>query len=664
MTPDGRFIAFVANTNGTSGTNTCVLVWDAQSGNSVLASGAPDNSVPPGSICDHPTLDPSGRYVAFLSTATNLTTNALSGLYHLFLRDLPGATTALVDADAGLAGAGVSAASVPRLAAGPVIAFESFKSDLAGTNANPTYDVFVRDLSAQTTSLISAHDPALPSLAADGLSLPGTWTLSSDNRYLAFSSDADNLVPNDTNRYRDIFVRDLLLGSTRRVSMAADGSAADGNSTEPSISGDGRFVAFTSGADNLVANDTNRLADVFVSDLQSGTTTLVSVSTNGVSAGNGASGSPVISADGRFVLFQSAAKNLVPGPYPYTSVANENLFLRDRQAQITYALTMGGVLAATMTSDGHYVAFAGSLDVYFPGSHLFVWDSWTASLVYTNTTSTAAISLGISRDGQRLALLDGSSWAALSGVDWATNRVWAINSGLRAASRPGLRFSGDGRFLTYAAGANSATANQVYLYDCQAETRLLVSQTSGGSGPANGNSDAPDISKDGSFVAFRSTATDLFPAATNGLPAIFLYDVTNNVTLLASASRFGNGTSDNLCLAPAFSGDGSVLVFGSWASNLAAHDFKDSADIFLLSPYATSVIPLFSLQAVVGAPGQGPSLTWPAMSGKSYQVQFRDSLTGSGWQDLPASPTIIGNQGYVNDSTAPGPQRFYRVVAF
>jgi len=165
-------------------------------------------------------------------------------------------------------------------------------------------------------------------------------------------------------------------------------------------------------------------------------------------------------------------------------------------------------------------------------------------------------------------------------------------------------------------------------------------------------------------VAFRSTATNLVSGAINGLPSIFVYDVTNSVTLLASVNRFGTGAGDNRCLAPAFSGDGSVLVFGSWASDLAANDFNNNADLFLLSPYSTSVIPLFSLQAIVGAPGQGPTLTWPAMSGKTYRVQFRDSLTGSAWQDLPASPTIIGNQGYINTSAAPGPQRFYRVLAF
>jgi Tol biopolymer transport system component len=172
------------------------------------------------------------------------------------------------------------------------------------------------------------------------------------------------------------------------------------------------------------------------------------------------------------------------------------------------------------------------------------------------------------------------------------------------------------------------------------------------------------VSKDGGFLAFRSTATDLVPGVTNGLGAIFLYDRTNNVLLLASASRLGNGAADNWCLAPAFSDDGTVLVFGSWASDLAPSDFNGSADLFLLSLYSNSVIPLFSLQFGAGSPGQSPTIFWPVMSGKTYRVQFKDNLADPVWQDLPSGPTIIGNQGYINDPTAPSPQRFYRVLAF
>ena len=191
-----------------------------------------------------------------------------------------------------------------------------------------------------------------------------------------------------------------------------------------------------------------------------------------------------------------------------------------------------------------------------------------------------------------------------------------------------------------------------------------MSQTTGGLGGAELNSDAPELSKDGGFLAFRGTATDLVP----GLPMAFRpSSSTTEPTMYCSwpsASRFGVGAADNWCLAPAFSGDGSILVFGSWASDLAPSDFSGSADLFLLSLYSNSVIPLFSLQSDGGAPGQPPTFFWPVMSGKTYRVQFKDNLTNPDWQDLPSSPVILGNQGYLNDPTALGSQRFYRVLAF
>ena len=121
---------------------------------------------------------------------------------------------------------------------------------------------------------------------------------STNGRFVAFYSDADNLVPNDTNGCRDVFVRDLIAGVNFLVSVNTNGNASgDGISTDPAISGDGRYVAFTSSADNLVVVDTNRSQDVFVRDMLAGTTTLVSVSTDGINSGNGDSFSPSISAE-------------------------------------------------------------------------------------------------------------------------------------------------------------------------------------------------------------------------------------------------------------------------------------------------------------------------------------------------------------------------------
>src|ERR1041384_2019171 len=135
--------------------------------------------------------------------------------------------------------------------------------------------------------------------------------ISADGRFVVFVSRAENLVPNDGNGTFDVFVRDRTLGKTILVSVNGEGTrSGHGASLAASISADGRFVAFESPASDLLANDTNNASDIFVRDLVVGTTTLVSISANGVSPGNGASSWPVMTPDGRFILFESRARDL------------------------------------------------------------------------------------------------------------------------------------------------------------------------------------------------------------------------------------------------------------------------------------------------------------------------------------------------------------------
>lgn len=137
--------------------------------------------------------------------------------------------------------------------------------------------------------------------------------ISANGRYVAFTSTASDLVPGDGGDLNpDVFARDLLARTTVKVSVDAAGGDANGSSVDPSISADGRYVAFASGASDLVAGDGNGKGDVFVRDLVAGTTVRVSADTAGMDA-NGSSGEPSISADGRYVAFSSAASDLVPG---------------------------------------------------------------------------------------------------------------------------------------------------------------------------------------------------------------------------------------------------------------------------------------------------------------------------------------------------------------
>jgi Tol biopolymer transport system component len=649
MTPDGRFIAFVANTNGTAGDTTCVYLWDAQTSTSTLASGNLSGSAPTGSTCDGPVLDDSGRFVAFLSNATNIVTNTVIGEYHLYMRDVQQATTTLVDAGTNSVGVGVNPATGAAISAsGRVIAFGCVDGNLVPNDSNHRYDVFVRDLWAAAPELISARDVALPSDSPNASSLLSAPSVSADGHLIAFASEADNMVANDTNGCRDVFVRDLLRGTNLLVSIATNGTATgDGISADPAISGDGRYVAFSSRADNLVPDDTNNAQDVFVRDLQTATTLLVSVRNGGGNPGNGGSYSPLLSTDGRYVLFRSKANNLAAGSFSGT----ENLFLRDMQSGITYPLTTTGAGLAAMTQDGHFVAFGGAT------ASVSVWDSLAAAKVYTNTTASAVSAIGISPDGNRVVYsLAGQLYAA----DRAANTNGLIGS-LISSIRSGLRFSADGRFLASAAPLNGT--NQVFLYDFQTGTNLLVSRNYISSGPAYGASDSPDVSADGRFVAYRSAAADIVPADNNSVPDVFLYDRLSNSTTLLSVNRFGNASADNRSLGPAFSADGQTIAFQSWASDLISGDFNQAADIFAYSIYSSGQIPLFSAAIVPGA-GQGASISWPVVPGRSYAVQFKNSLSDPVWQDLKGNVTVVGSQGSLNDPSSGLGPRFYRVVAF
>ena len=651
ITPDGRFVAFIANTNGTSGATTCIEVWDGQTGAATLASANSSGAVPSGSICDWPTLNPSGQFVAFLSSATGLTTNLLAGGYHLYLRDTQAGTTTLLDADTNGVGSSISSATAPRLSAdGRYVAFECPDAGIVPNDRNRDYDVFLRDTVAGTSELISARDASLPSLSPNGSSLLFMLSVSSNGTRIAFVSDADNLVHNDTNACRDVFVRDLLNGTNLLVSVAANGATTgDGPSTDPAISADGRYVAFDSTADNLVAGDTNKAMDVFLRDLQAGTTALISVNTSGAGQGNADSYSPMISPNGRYIVFRSKATNLASGSFS----GGDNLFVRDVQSAKTYALTTTGAGAAAVAAGGRYIAFSGL------SANAYLWDTQTATTVYTKTTTYSTSGIGISPDGNRLLyVMSGQLYA----VDRALNSSWTVGAAL-SAGFAGWRFTADSRFVVYTAPLSGT--NQVYLYDLQVRTNLLVSRDYATGGAGYGSSDSPDISSDGRFVAYRSAATDLVPGGTNGVASIYVYDRQTSATILLSASLLGPWAASGGSLVPVFSSDAQTLFFQSWASDIIAQDFNQGSDVLAYSLYAAGSIPVFSANVMPGTPsGPGAWLTWPVVPGRTYSVQYKNGLLDAQWQSLHGNITILGNQAWLHDaSPGPGP-RFYRVSAY
>ncbi len=265
-----------------------------------------------------PSVSASGRYVAFDSTATNLAPGDTNSYNDVFVRDRKLHKTYLVSvSSAGVQGN--SGSFQPAISAdGRYVAFASDASNLVSGDMNGYEDVFVRDRKLHRTSLVSVDSAGVqannesfgPSICADG-------------RYVTFVSDATNLVSGDTNGYTDVFVRDRKLHRTSLVSVSSTGVQGNKESYEPAISADGRYVAFASAASTLVAGDTNGYTDVFVRDRKLHKTRLVSVDSAGVQ-GNNQSFYAAISADGRYVAFDSNASNLVAGD----SNAVEDVFVR------------------------------------------------------------------------------------------------------------------------------------------------------------------------------------------------------------------------------------------------------------------------------------------------------------------------------------------------
>ena len=236
--------------------------------------------------------------------------------------------------------------------------FSSSASDLVSGDTNGVSDIFVRDRETHKTKRVSVSSAGAQ---ANGSSFASPTTISSGGRYVAFASDATNLVTGDTNATTDIFVRDLKLHKTKRVSVSSTGAQGDAaSSSDPIISGDGGSVIFESGATNLVAGDTNGQQDVFVRNLKTHTTRRVSTSSTGTQS-DGFSSQPSISADGQRVAFASYATNLVAGD----ANGDQDVFVRDLKTHKTrlVSVSSSGVRGdsfsdePSISADGRYVGF-------------------------------------------------------------------------------------------------------------------------------------------------------------------------------------------------------------------------------------------------------------------------------------------------------------------
>ncbi len=310
ISADGRYTTFQSDASnlvaGDSNGFSDVFVHDSQTGNTTRVSVSSIGSQADNSSFQ-PDISADGRYITFHSAASNLVAGDSNGFSDIFVHDLQNGNTTRVSVDS-FGNQSNNHSSDPAISGdGRFVTFYSTASNLVAGDSNGFTDVFVHDRHAGNTTRVSVSSTSNQS---NGNSV--SPEISADGRYVTFYSEGSNVVVGDSNGFLDVFLHDRQTGETTRVSISNTGSQGNGNSVDPTISDDGRYVTFSSFASNLVAGDTNAIYDVFIHDSQTGTMTRVSVSSTGIQ-GNSGSSFPAITGDGRYVAHDSGASNLVAG---------------------------------------------------------------------------------------------------------------------------------------------------------------------------------------------------------------------------------------------------------------------------------------------------------------------------------------------------------------
>ena len=456
---------------------------------------------------------------------------------------------------------------------------------------------------------------SVSSAGVQGTSDSGTWgrpAISADGRYIAFESFSNNLVSGDTNNASDIFFRDRVMGTTTRVSLDSGGNQANGFSFLPAISSDGRFVAFESDATNLVSGDTNNVNDVFVRDRQTGVTTRVSVSSGGSEA-NGPSYQAAISSGGRYVAFYSQASNLVSGDSnnvcdtDFDHVYDDNcpdVFVHDRDTDTDgifdesgavsttrISVSSGGVQGngasfdAAISSDGRYVAFDSEASNLVSGDTNAFCDT-DGDTVYDDNCPDVFVR---DRDTDTDGIFDESGAVSTTRISVSSGGV----QGNGGSASSGI--SSDGRYVVFVSGAtnlvsgDSNSAWDVFVRDRDTDGdgifdepgAVSTTRVSVDSGGVQGNADSDDaaISSEGRYVAFASVATNLVSGDTNGAEDVFVHDRQTGATgrmSMSIAGAEGNGDSTSVGI----SANGRYIAFYSYAANLVLGDTNSVRDVF------------------------------------------------------------------------------------
>ncbi len=402
---------------------------------------------------------------------------------------------------------------------GRYVAFQSDATDLVANDNNSQSDIFVHDTQTDTTVIVSVD-----SAGTYGRDRSYSPSISTDGRFVTYYSWAANLVTGDDNGVYDVFLHDRDTDEngtfdeagnilTTRVSVVdtTGAQATGGDSKEPSVSSDGRYVAFQSEATNLVTGDNNGASDIFIHDTQTDATVRVSIDSSGSQGTGGYSSNPSVSSGGRYVAFQSTATSLVAGD----NNGNSDIFLHDRDTDNNGTFDEAGNISTTRVSVVDTTGDEGT------GGH-----SYNASL---------------SPNGRHVAFESD-----------ATNLVTGDSNGNR----------------------------DIFVHDSQAGTTIRVSVVDTSGAQSEGDSDSAFISSDGRYIAFDSGAENLVTDDDNSMWDIFVHDSLTGTTTRVSVDSAGVQSTGHSYY-PAISSDGRFIAFESEAEDLVTDDDNGFSDIFV-----------------------------------------------------------------------------------
>ncbi len=559
LSDDGSKVAYVAHSTagvrGTTSRNSDVYVSDLSAGTFVNASAAADGKRANANSY-YLALSGDGSTVAFASAATDVVPGDRNATSDVFVRDLGTGVVSRASVPAG-SGESDGRSIFPALSGdGSRVAFTSGASNLVAGDTNGVDDVFVRTVPADDRAEVSAVAGTLSttvgraSLSSAGAQADaqssGPPSVSANGRLVAFVSSATNLVPKDTNKVADVFVKDLTTGAVRRVSTTAKGAQLAKASSAPSISADGTRLAFVSAAP-VVPGDTNGKADVFVKNLKTGALARVSVTKTGKQAKVG-SARPALSGNGQVVAFVSWAKDATLSTHHDASPA---VFVKDRRTGGLTALARNAELPA-VSADGGTVAFVSDDPPKVAGYTTAAFD------VLVRTLKTGKV-VGVSKPYR------GSK---------PRGDVFG---------RPSL--SADGRVVAFGSSASNLVEGDtndevdVFVRNLDTGAITLASASTGGILSIGGGYD-PVLSADGAKVAFLSDGPDLVANDDNFHVDVFVKTLKSGKVALASTSATG-AQADRDCLTPALSGNGRKVAFLSPSAALVSGDTNKTSDVFV-----------------------------------------------------------------------------------